>query len=725
MRITRLKLRDLKRYRDLQIELAPGLTLVRGPNEAGKTTIARAIELALTGSVVSEQSDLDALRSWDAAPAARPTVAIEFTDDSTGAERQGTIQKSFGPGGSAVLTLDGEKTTDPASVDQILADLTGIPTPSFFRSTALVDHGELEDLDRDEATLRERLSASISAADRSTAAAIAELERTLADLNTRGERDPGRLRIAEEAVGRSRTIVEAGEASLARLVAEREALGIAELARETVSAALARHKELLDQARRAEVLTAEHAAATERHERYAEAIEVADALTALHFSHPSTEPLPILRQAVERLRTLNARIVELTGMLSGEIEVTYEVTVAKDTWRPLSILAFLAIAAGLGLAVLGQALAGMALLGPVGIAVVVLGGVLAFVGRRRRTTAGRVERQHELADVEIDRRLRGRSQMEAELRQAQADTKVQLEGLGLTDLAAAEDLLARQEAHTASITELDAKLAGLVGREPVETLPALRDAAGHEVDQKTAALDALEPETREAGASGRLVASVKQAEADLEAARTAEATARAQVRANPVDATQVVGEAERLAIWEEQLALLQRRARVCEAALAGLERATSATVLRATRYLEQRMIEGVSLITEGRYRRVRIDDRTLDIQLVSPEKADWVDVRALSAGTLAQVYLVARLGLVRHLTGDRRPPLVLDDPFVSFDDLRAARAFSLLRELTRDLQVVFLTSTDRYDAAADAIVELPGPTGVDAGAGAPAAAKSA
>ena len=38
------------------------------------------------------------------------------------------------------------------------------------------------------------------------------------------------------------------------------------------------------------------------------------------------------------------------------------------------------------------------------------------------------------------------------------------------------------------------------------------------------------------------------------------------------------------------------------------------------------------------------------------------------------VYLVARIGLVRLVTGDRRPPLILDDPFVTFDDDRATRA---------------------------------------------------
>ena len=45
MRITSLTLTDLRRYRGRDFELDPGLTIVRGPNEAGKTTLQRAIEL--------------------------------------------------------------------------------------------------------------------------------------------------------------------------------------------------------------------------------------------------------------------------------------------------------------------------------------------------------------------------------------------------------------------------------------------------------------------------------------------------------------------------------------------------------------------------------------------------------------------------------------------------------------------------------------------------------
>jgi uncharacterized protein YhaN len=195
------------------------------------------------------------------------------------------------------------------------------------------------------------------------------------------------------------------------------------------------------------------------------------------------------------------------------------------------------------------------------------------------------------------------------------------------------------------------------------------------------------------------------------------------VEANTVDAEQVAAEAERLAGWREQLAALQRRQRVLDTTLRAIERAEVATMKTATRYLEGHMVRDVAAVTAGRYRRVRVDDKTLDIDVYAPERDDWVPVTNLSQGTLDLVYLTARLGLVRLVTGDRRPPLVFDDPFVTLDDTRAARALELLKRVASDFQIIYLTTSDRYDGAADAVVELPGPTAVDDGVPDPAIAE--
>ena len=77
---------------------------------------------------------------------------------------------------------------------------------------------------------------------------------------------------------------------------------------------------------------------------------------------------------------------------------------------------------------------------------------------------------------------------------------------------------------------------------------------------------------------------------------------------------------------------------------------------------------------------------------------------------------MARLGLVRLVTGDRRPPLIFDDPFVTLDDARATRALGLLRSIATDFQVIYLTTSPRYDDEADAVVVLDGPTALDTGA---------
>jgi DNA repair exonuclease SbcCD ATPase subunit len=724
MRITRLSVRDFRRYREFEVPLAPGLTIIHGPNEAGKTTIQRALELILTKKATSNAAEIDGLRSWDAPLEARPVIAIDFEiDDEEKGIQHGSIEKAFrGAKGTVRLEIGGEVITDPTLADQALAELTGIPTEAFFRSTASIRHHELADLDRDEAALRDRLQASISGADRGTSRAKRKLERAIFDLSTKGAKNPGRLKVAEEAVVQEGAAVEQGELALAQLERDRDTLSGSRERRAASDADLAERRSLLEKARQAERLTAERVAAQERFERFRQAVKTAEELAALHTSHPSPNPLAVLEQVTNRLRRLDATIRELRAALSGEVAVQFELP-AEPTWRPLSRVA-------IGLVLLGVVLAGgtfaarLTRVLDLGTAPQLIGGAIAGIGFILAFVAFWLRRndrmQTQLRDVEIDRRLRGRSEMEQELKQAEADTIQQLAGIGLADLPAAEALLELEQEHVARIERLAAQLEGLVGKEPSEALPGLRDGAALEIEQKTHALEGLGPIASEPRARERLEVEVRDLESALERARDDEANARARVEANVVDAEAVAAHAERLAHWQEQLTALQRRARIYERTLSEIERAEQATMKSATRYLETKMVADIERVTEGRYRRVQVDDKTLDIRLHAPERGDWVDVTSLSQGTLDLVYLVARIGLVRLVTGDKRPPLILDDPFVTLDDARATRALELLRDVANDFQVIYLTTSDRYDASADAVVPLAGPTEVDDLAGATA-----
>ncbi|MFL5710046.1 MAG: ATP-binding protein, partial [Chloroflexota bacterium] len=449
--------------------------------------------------------------------------------------------------------------------------------------------------------------------------------------------------------------------------------------------------------------------------------DIAAQVSVLAATHPSPNPLPVLRAAVERLRTLGGRIRELKAALAGEVEVTFDVA-PEPTWQPLSRLSVALVVFGILLAAAPVITKAVGIADP-GVAIQAIGAAIGAIGLVLAGVALWLRRsyrmQAELRDVEIDRRLRGRSDMEAELKDAGAAAAAQLTTLGLTDLAAAEDLLSREEAHAGQIDRLTAQLRGLVGTEAADELPARRDAAALEISQKTSALEALGPIAKEPRARERLEVEVRDAEGAVERARDDEANARARVEANAVDAEQVAGQAERLAAWREQLSASERRQRVFAITLAAIDRAEQATMKTATLYLEEHMVRDLATVTGGRYRRVRVNDKTLDIEVHAPEKDDWVAVSSLSQGTLDVVFLVARLGLVRLVTGDRRPPLVFDDPFVTLDDARAARALDLLRTIASDFQVIYLTCSPRYDDAADAVVVLDGPTVVDVAAPTP------
>jgi DNA repair exonuclease SbcCD ATPase subunit len=720
VRVRRLSGRDFRRYRTFNIEMAPGLTVIRGPNEAGKTTVQRALELALIRRATSTAGELEAMRPWDAPPEARSVITVEFEQDDEDGQRAGTLEKTFaGSKGTVRLDYEGQSITDPTLADQVMAELTGIPTEGFFRSTASVHHFELSDLSRDDGALRDRLQASISGADRGTSRARRKLDRALHELNTRGDRNPGRLKVAEMAVVQAGQAVENGELALAQLERDRDALSTARERRAEAEGSLGERRGTLEKARQAERLVSEREAASEKYDRYRQAVEVGAELRTLAGSHPSPNPLPILRPAVERLRTLDGRMRELRAALSGEVAVQFDVA-PEPTWRPLSRVSVALVVIGILVAAAPVVMKALGIAEP-GLPIQAIGALVAVIGLALAAVALWLRRsyhmQTQLRDVEIDRRLRGRSEMEAELADCEGRTEQQLAALQLPDVAAAEDLLAKEEAHAAQVDRLTAQLQGLVGEAPMDRLSELRDTAALEIEQKTSALEALGPIAKEPRARERLEVEVRDLEGALERSRDDEANARARVEANVVDAEEIAGQAERLAAWQEQLTTLQRRQRVLATTLAAIDRAEQATMKSATRYLEAHMVRDLAAVTGGRYRRVRVDDRTLDIELYAPEKDDWVPVSSLSQGTIDLVYLVARLGLVRLVTGDRRPPLVFDDPFVTLDDARAGNALRLLRSIATDFQVIYLTTSSRYDDAADAVVVLDGPTAADAGTG--------
>ncbi|HEX7590910.1 MAG TPA: AAA family ATPase [Candidatus Limnocylindrales bacterium] len=712
MRITRLRLQDFGRHRDLDIELAHGFTIIRGPNEAGKSTIQRGLELALFRKATASTAELEALRSWGAAEDRRSITTLEFVvDDEVGPSGEGVVkgvlEKEFrGQRGRVSLELDNEIYTDPAKVDELIAEMTGIPTEAFFRSTASIRHEEMDDLDRDEGALRDRLQASIGGGDKGSSRARARLEDAIRALKARGDKNPGRLKIAEEAVTRAEQALKSGEAALEKLEKDRDALAQARDARLRAEMSLNESRNMLEGARQAERLRSDRAVTAERFERYRQAAEAQKRLQELEATPERS--ISGLRDQLERMRTLQSRVAILGETLHLDLGPEVEADEPESAYLSSGIItAVLLGVTGLMLSVgVAKMLIPVIVVGAAWLVVALLFAVRFW---ERRAVAMNVRRINEARGRDRTLRRQGRVGTEEGLRVAQSGVQNILRELGVHDIASAEMLLTGEQSRRQEIATLQVQVQALLAGQSGGMVDDLRDRAALEMEQKTAALDGLGPIANDARAREKLEAEARERHAALERARDAEAGAIARVDANPVDSEQVAGEAERLVTWQAQLTAFRRRVRIYEKTLAAIEASESGTMRKATRFLEQHVGRDISRLTGGRYRRVNIDDQTLGITVWAPERGDWVSASVLSKGTIDQVFLAARIGLVRLVTQGRRPPLVLDDPFVTFDDARAARAALLLREISSDFQVIYLACSNRYDGLADAVVELPGP----------------
>jgi DNA repair exonuclease SbcCD ATPase subunit len=704
MRITSLHLQHVKRHDDLTLEFSPGMTVIRGPNESGKSTVQRAIEMVLFRRPTSTALELDGVRSWGT-ETGDPTVELSFDEEG----QPGRLAKTFaGPRGSVTLDYDGSTETDPARVDQIIGELTGLPTEKFFRSTAGVRHQELDKLENDAGTLRDRLQLSMSGADRGTWTARKRLEEIAKRYRSEGPKNPGPLRVTRDEIERLTADLARGETELERLEQDRSAFAVAHDNRVALDIQIAEQRRQFEEAERAVELKTRQDDAQLRYERYRRAADLRDQIAAREAAHPSHTPLAVLKAGVDRLRNLEYDIVELKVGQDAEPDASsYQAIAGLPTWKPFLLVAVvLAVAAAVAFVVPGGVVG-------IGVAAVLLlaAAGTAFLTWQRLRLAKAARLQNEMMETQISRRLRGRSEREDSLRKTEREHSALLSTIGLTDLHGAELMLEAETEHVASIDKLKAELLGLLGADQVgDDVAALRDQAAGEADQARHVLSAMgdigkDPE----GSRGRLTSAVKTTQGQRENALAEEGQARGRVDKNEIDAEQVGAVAEHLTAAREHLAALERRLRIYDATLAGINAAEETTMKKAARFLEKSMGQDVALITDGRYRRIRVDEHNLAFSVYSAERGDWTDAHDLSQGTIDQLYLAARLGLVRQVTQDRRPPLIFDDPFVSFDDGRAQHALDLLKTLAADHQVIYLTCSDRYDSVADKVITLPGP----------------
>jgi DNA repair exonuclease SbcCD ATPase subunit len=136
-------------------------------------------------------------------------------------------------------------------------------------------------------------------------------------------------------------------------------------------------------------------------------------------------------------------------------------------------------------------------------------------------------------------------------------------------------------------------------------------------------------------------------------------------------------ERDRLALLESILARAEREYR---------EIHQPDVLRRASSYLER--------ITDGRYHRIDLLDDHKGLLGVTPDgRSEPIEVGdPISQGTLDQIFLCLRLGMLDHLDeGRERLPLILDDALLRMDDQRRSAVYAVLGSMAPTRQVWILT----------------------------------
>lgn len=117
--------------------------------------------------------------------------------------------------------------------------------------------------------------------------------------------------------------------------------------------------------------------------------------------------------------------------------------------------------------------------------------------------------------------------------------------------------------------------------------------------------------------------------------------------------------------------------------------------------INKRVSNVIEQITGGKYNSVKIDNN-LEIGINDPITGEIINVNALSGGTIDQLYFALRFSIIKSMA-DHSLPLILDDSFIQYDDIRLENILRLLTKIGEDRQIILFTCQRREQNLLDEI----------------------
>lgn len=720
MRIRSVSIRSFGALRDRRLDFDPGMTVIHGPNESGKTTVMEFIRSVMVPSNKRNQYP----------------------------------ERSKTDSGDLVYEQDGEVRTAELVQKGVEGDVPRLPTgtddPALFRSVFAMTPDDLDDEKVvTEGGIRSRFL-TVPGGESMPAAMKASEEMWTKSLGKRANSDSRAVNIQREIDELEDRIASAKASadSYGELDERRKSLmaQLAELDEEAKRSAQAKsaadvyesnrgNYDRLAELRKARAALGDFVPVTDedvrKHDELAGAVDqrqsVMDALTARRASEEEDlmgadrRKVQSMSSMIEslsgRLQAYRADEEALRGAMSADPSPEPERRPEPPASKPGNGLFY----AGVLLAVVGVLAA--LFVNEYAIALTVVGAVVAAVGLLRKPrqaepppeVKGRLERGEVFA---IRERM---APLEADVAGAMSELGLASHGLE-DDVATLKDV--RDAAIALSKTENEVlrarmdlgearnrqmsftqRYSGEEGFERSRRLTAEAERIDREVSVLSDAIRAagLDPDTPEcpveyedSGVTER-IGSVRQEigalEANMKAILDTDDLERMMDRRAELSA-------------EMEDALLDGAAGLLASSIA--DRACEEIYSQVQPGVIQWADRYLSMMTDGRYR-IDTDPRTKDLSVRSGDEVKGIG--EWSSGLRAQVLLSLKLAVAREMGGGD-VPVILDDVLLPFDSERKAGACRALKELSEEMQVLLFTcdreTRDICESLGVSIVQMPG-----------------
>lgn len=163
---------------------------------------------------------------------------------------------------------------------------------------------------------------------------------------------------------------------------------------------------------------------------------------------------------------------------------------------------------------------------------------------------------------------------------------------------------------------------------------------------------------------------------------------------------------ERIEEGDRQLRLLRAEAETLSIVARYLEEARRRVLKSSIQILEDEASQILQRLTNNQWRHIRLHRHSLAAEITA-DGDNWMKpTSSLSRGTVDALHLALRLALVRIISEETRPPIILDYPLLHFDRQRRECAMSVLREFGEDYQILFFSNDRQHSDQADFRIDL-------------------